>query len=184
MNKEKKRVKIDEIVKTANNRTEPLPKRSRGRPRKNPEQLRLSEPEHGRVKRSIDVRAELPETSQGDDKRETKVEPIYDTTEESKAFLRAPFDVVSGVTGCKDIALYPHELDALAPSFKIVYDKRIAPNLGEHADLIAFGVVLSGVVFQKAMIYKDFRDKKVAQENKPVKMSETIETIEGDKNAS
>ena len=107
---ELKRVKIDEHIKsTVGSNAEPL-KRKRGRPRKNP--ISPSDPQqvitggnsfNSQSSHSSDqAGAGAPQSP--------KIEPVYDTTEEAKAFIRAPFDIAAGITSIKDLALYPAQL--------------------------------------------------------------------------
>jgi hypothetical protein len=153
-----KKVKIDDHIKNSKKGNNQTPTGKRGRPRKNPDALLSTGFNYpGGGAPSSDTLSESDETSIRDSIQ--AVEPIYDTTEEAKGFLRAPFDIVAGLSGIPELALYPQQLDALAPSFKIVYDKRIAPKLGEDADLIAFAVVLSGVAFEKIGVWREVTGK-------------------------
>lgn len=154
-----KKVKIDEHIKQ-NKTNSSSTARKRGRPRKNTEHVSISpEADAGRGAPSSLSFNQSVEENIGAIEQQTAIEPIYDTTEEAKGFLRAPFDIAAGLTGIKNLALYPSQLDALAPSFKVVYDKRIAPKLGEDADLIAFAIVASGIVFEKVQVYRDEHKK-------------------------
>lgn len=144
-----KKVKIDEHIKSSNSGNSEAPKRKRGRPRKSAEPLAIPT-----ISNSPPSPRHVDSESQQEDINHS-IEPVYDTTEEAKGFLRAPFDIAAGLTGIPKLALYPAQLDALAPSFKIVYDKRIAPYLGEEADLITFAMVFSGILFEKVAVYKE-----------------------------
>ena len=152
-----KKVHIDDHIKSARtNQTTNTGKR--GRPRKNPE----PSGDPGKVNASgntslFDSLDKSVETSISDTSY-PEVVPAYDTTEEAKGFLRAPFDIAAGLANNTRLALYPAQLEAMAPSFKIVYDRRIAPNMGDHADLIAFAMVASGVIFEKVAIFKEQRE--------------------------
>lgn len=178
-----KKVKIDEHIRQIGQRSsQQTVKRGRGRPRKVTEHSAggsgTLDEARGDQAFSVTDPASMSEGSNVH--QPTEVQPVYDTTEEAKAFLSAPFSIVAGLTGIKELDLYPSQLDALAPSFKLVYDKRIAPNMGEHADLIAFGICASGVLFEKVQVYRDY-----VKQNQPKKaevMSEptTIETVKGD----
>lgn len=178
MKKEKptlKKVKIDDHIRASNNGNSGNQPRKRGRPRKNPESFSNAGKIDGPGSASIsDTLNSASETHDSPSHVLPEVEPVYDTTEEAKGFLRAPFDIVAGLSGIPKIALYPSQLDALAPSFKIVYDKRIAPKLGEDADLIAFAVVASGVIFEKIAVFKEESEKtKIKSEEQNQKISET-----------
>lgn len=87
------------------------------------------------------------------------IQPLYDTTEESKAFIKAPFEIFAVVTKISDLQLTLLEIEAISPSFKIVYDKRIAPNLGQHADLFAFLMVFGGIAANKISIFNKAKAK-------------------------
>jgi hypothetical protein len=168
-----KKVKIDEHIKSTKKSNSSASTGKRGRPRKNTEQLH----DAGKINLGGDssssvTLSESVETHIGDN-QPASIEPVYDTTEEAKGFLRAPFDIAAGLTGIQKLALYPAQLDALAPSFKIVYDKRIAPKLGEDADLIAFAIVASGVIFEKVSVW---REAKALEEPKVVKHTDTAGT--------
>lgn len=163
MKKEKsvlKKVKIDDHIKTSNTGISQNQPRKRGRPRKNTESFSNAGKINGPGNTSISdpIKHSLEENNSHTE-LQPEIQPIYDTTEEAKGFLRAPFDIAAGLTGIQKLALYPHQLDALAPSFKLVYDKRIAPKLGEDADLIAFAVVASGVIFEKVAVWKEETEK-------------------------
>jgi len=155
-----KKVKIDDHIRASNQGINQNQPRKRGRPRKNTESFsntgKIDGPGSSSISDTINFKSEENNTST---QLLPEVQPIYDTTEEAKGFLRAPFDIAAGLTGIQKLALYPHQLDALAPSFKIVYDKRIAPKLGEDADLIAFAVVASGVIFEKVAVWREETEK-------------------------
>ena len=156
-----KRVKIDEHIKsTVGSNAEPA-KRKRGRPRKNPVASSDSQQVIGSGN-SLGGQSFNPQnqTSFNPASIESpKIQPVYDTTEEAKAFIRAPFDIAAGLTGIKDLALYPAQLEALAPSFKVVYDKRIAPYMGENADIYAFCIVLAGITFEKVQVFREHQTR-------------------------
>lgn len=156
---ELKRIKIDEHIKSTAGTNQPEVKRKRGRPRKNPI-VSGDAKQAGGIGSTLSFNAGNPihEGSHAAT-QSPKIEPVYDTTEEAKAFIRAPFDIMAGLTGIADLALYPHQLDALAPSFKVVYDRRIAPFMGQNADLYAFAIVLSGIAFEKVLIFKQHQEK-------------------------
>lgn len=156
-----KKVKIDDHIRGIKSSGDKAPARKRGRPRKNhgPDQT----PENGfgdqNPSSSVLDRSPLSENPSAPELPAPEIEPVYDTTEEAKAFLRSPFEIAAGATGWERLNLYPAQLEALAPSFKIVYDKRIKPKLGEEADLIAFTMVLSGVIFEKVQVVREERAK-------------------------
>lgn len=171
MKKEKialKKVKIDDHIRASNQGNVHNQPRKRGRPRKNTESLSNPPKINGAGNSSASNAINFEEQENNSSAQLLpEVQPIYDTTEEAKGFLQAPFDIAAGLTGIQKLALYPHQLDALAPSFKIVYDKRIAPKLGEDADLIAFAVVASGVLFEKVAVWREETEKaQKAQEQK------------------
>lgn len=150
-----KRVKIDEHIKsTAGTNAEPL-KRKRGRPRKNS----IPSGDSQQAVTGGNPLNSIPFDSQNQagsgPAQPPKIEPVYDTTEEAKAFIRAPFDIAAGLTGIKDLALYPAQLEALTPSFKVVYDKRIAPYMGANADIYAFCIVMAGITFEKVQVFRE-----------------------------
>ena len=154
-----RKVNIDAHIKASNAGSSQTTSRKRGRPRKNTES-----PNHPQqIERAGDSSFIIPDESSFEANNSIDqshfIEPVYDTTEEAKGFLRAPFDIAAGLSGIRSIALYPEQLDALAPSFKVVYDKRIAPNMGENADLIAFAMVATGVIFEKILVYKNENEK-------------------------
>lgn len=165
-----KKVKIDEHIKKASTTGSKTPTTGkRGRPRK------IREGSNGRPEFAPNSGTDQPlrldhqESLNQDaniDSVQQAIEPVYDTTEEAKGFLRAPFDIAAGLTGIKALSLYPTQLDALAPSFKVVYDKRIAPYMGENADLIAFTMVFMGVAFEKVQVYRE-ETAKLKPEIKP-----------------
>lgn len=172
---ELKKVKIDDHIKaTKGNNTKPVPGK-RGRPRKN------TDGNDGATKLQSTTGAtsqpSLPKPIESNQNNPPNggtapitIQPIYDTTEEAKGFLRAPFDIVAGLTGVSKLALYPSQIDALAPSFKIVYDKRIAPHMGQNADLIAFGMVFAGIAFEKVQVFREEK-KKLESDNKHAPVS-------------
>lgn len=152
---ELKRVKIDEHIKsTVGSNAEPA-KRKRGRPRKNP--VSSSDPQQviGSGNPFHSQPSHSPDQAGIGSPQPPKIEPVYDTTEEAKAFIRAPFDIAAGITGIKDLALYPAQLEALTPSFKVVYDKRIAPYMGANADIYAFCIVMAGITFEKVQVFRE-----------------------------
>lgn len=151
-----KRVKIDEHIKATGGSEQPV-KRKRGRPRKNPNALGQSQQANAGGN-PLDSMADSYQAQENIGHAEPpKVEPVYDTTEEAKAFIRAPFDIAAGLTGIKDLALYPSQLEALTPSFKVVYDKRIAPYMGENADIYAFCIVMAGITFEKVQVFREYQ---------------------------
>jgi len=150
-----KKVKIDDHIKNSKKGNGTATPAKRGRPRKTPELSSIpGNAGSSRDSSSVVIDSQSVD-SHIDDAQLQEVQPVYDTTEEAKGFLRAPFDIAAGLSGIPRLALYPSQLDALAPSFKIAYDKRIAPKLGEDADLIAFAVVVSGVLFEKVAVWKE-----------------------------
>ena len=165
-----KKVKIDEHIKKSTSSNQSITPKKRGRPTGSRKQFNSPQANLSSTSDSIGTTNNesfdanfstiKPNTSE-------EIQPIYDTTEEAKGFLRAPFDIAAGLTGIQKLALYPHQLDALAPSFKVVYDKRIAPYMGENADLIAFSMVFLGVAFEKVGVYKEEIAKIKPKENKP-----------------
>jgi len=157
-----KKVKIDEHIKTAKGSVNQNTPRKRGRPRKD-----RTESNGGSILQDVGSGSsgagfsDAPIDHASDLIHQPSiVEPIYDTTEEAKGVLRAPFDIAAGLTGIAGLALTPSQIDALAPSFKVVYDRRIAPYMGDNADLIAFGMVFAGVAFQKVQIFRDEMEKR------------------------
>lgn len=154
-----KKVKIDDHIRASKKSNSDTPKRKRGRPRKDSGFNQA--PENGAgIDNSSSILSDGAPLSEniGDIEREaSQVQPQYDTTEEAKAFLRSPFDMAAGITGIKKLSLYPEQLEALAPSFKVVYDKRILPSLGENADLIAFTVAASGIIFEKVSVFREYK---------------------------
>lgn len=160
---ELKRVKIDEHIKATVGSGEPPVKRGRGRPRKNPKSLSDSQ-QIGGVGNSLPSDALHSGNQIGaSGAQPPKIEPVYDTTEEARAFIRAPFDIASGLTGIPQLALYPSQLDALTPSFKTVYDKRIAPYMGANADIYAFAIVFAGIAFEKVTVFNEVKRRAEVQ---------------------
>lgn len=159
-----KKVKIDEHINATKRKAivETAIVRKRGRPRKDnvsDDRARKLQPAEGASTSpgAIDSR---PIDQNKQPATIPAIQPIYDTTEEAKAFLRSPFDIAAGLTGIQKLALYPSQIDALAPSFKVVYDKRIAPYMGNNADLIAFGVCAAGIIFEKVQVFQQENNKK------------------------
>lgn len=160
-----KKVKIDDHIKSSGKKSEQTTIRKRGRPRKSGAQ---SNDQHAPIGSGIEsFNSDIQESINGDinNSNSQAIQPVYDTTEEAKGFLRAPFDIAAGLTGIPKLALYPQQLDALAPSFKVVYDKRIAPYMGDNADLIAFVMVFSGIAFEKVGVFKEEQAKRKPKEN-------------------
>lgn len=169
MNKTKqlKKVKIDEHINKSKKTIPALSSgKKRGRPKKEPievGQIPISSGEE-----PIDHAS----TSTGDIKPE--IIPVYDTTEQAKAFIKTPFEVSAMIFSEPRLTLYPEELDAVMPSWKVVFDKHIVPNLGENADVYLFATVMLGITAKKYSIIanrpkesKIEREMKV-EENRPV----------------
>lgn len=156
-----KRIKIDDHIKASNTGNSKIGTRKRGRPRKDSTSINATMSDTaGSPSPSIDHSDSIEKNNDISESHSRILEPVYDTTEEAKAFLRAPFDVIAGLTGIQKLALYPAQLDALAPSFKLVYDKRIAPSMGENADLYAFAICFAGVAFEKVGVYREEMKKR------------------------
>ena len=171
-----KRIKIDEHIKSAtknspikkqaseNIKSDAGIKRGRGRPRKNT-QLDDNAPKisgSGLSPSLMDSNGGNQGSNPADSlSGSPNIKPIYDTTEEAKGVLQAPFEVAAGLTGCEKLRLSESQVFALAPSFKVVYDKRIAPYLGENADIYAFGMVFVGILFGKVTEYKEWQKTQV-----------------------
>lgn len=174
-----KKVKIDEHIRsTKKGNSEAAMPRKRGRPRKD----HGGDAGAGKLQSTEGTSAPFS-TINGSEISQDKqpvtlpeIKPVYDTTEEAKGFLRAPFDIAAGITGIPKLALYPSQIDALAPSFKVVYDKRIAPYMGENADLIAFGMVFAGIVFEKVQVFKEETQKEKPKESQSTNSVPSIVT--------
>lgn len=159
MNKTKqlKKVKIDEHINKSKKKIPALSSgKKRGRPKKEPievGQIPISSGEE-----PIDHAS----TSTGDIKPE--VIPVYDTTEQAKAFIKTPFEVSAMIFSEPRLTLYPEELDAVMPSWKVVFDKHIVPNLGENADVYLFATVMLGITAKKySIIASKPKDKFVSE---------------------
>lgn len=151
-----KTVRIDEILKNGKN-AETI-RAKRGRPAGSKKQVVIENaPVSVSTTTSIKSPAEGAQVSSPLPK--IVIQPTYDTTEESKAFIKAPFEVFAAVTKIADLQLTLLEIEAISPSFKIVYDKRIAPNLGQHADLFAFLMVFGGIAANKISIFNKAKAK-------------------------
>jgi len=73
--------------------------------------------------------------------------------------IQTPFEILSAVSKNPELKLYPEELDAIMPSWKTVYDKRIAPRLGENADIYQFVTVMIGISAIKYNVYQSKKPK-------------------------
>lgn len=177
-----KRIKIDDIIRATKSTQQSSIPRARGRPKR-------SDPHLGNPSSAIrtDGNAAIPNSSPSHPGPATPtlnpapitVVPQYDTTEEAKGFLRTPFEAAAGLTNIPTLNLLPAELEALMPSWKVVYDKRIAPNLGSNADLIAFGMVAGGILFNKYSIYKvEAKRIEIAKKNSPMRVADVKPTSE------
>jgi hypothetical protein len=166
-----KKVNIDDHIKSSGKKNQSSTKGKRGRPRKDRAQSNIEHTTIGSGAESLSADQQESYDGNIDHSQQHKVEPVYDTTEEAKGFLCAPFAVAAGLAGIPELNLYPEELNALAPSFKIVYDKRIAPYMGENADLIAFTMVAAGIVFKKVQVIKAHQEK-----NKPVERKQATDS--------
>ncbi len=165
MSKKLKEVKIDEILKASKTKNiENSARRGRGRPRKS--ELQAGQAESQRLISSNDAAQGTSSNSamgaidpKNDQQAQlsSQVVPIYDTTEEAKAFIQGPFEIAAALTKYKDFKLFSEELEAITPSFKLVYDKRIKPSLGENADIYAFAVVFAGIAAKKAYGYSEWK---------------------------
>lgn len=161
-----KKVKIDEHIRASKGTNKPASQsaapRKRGRPRKTGAEFNAADSITGGSGQSSKVIDQPVDDSVSftQHSNEVEIEPVYDTTAESRAFLEAPFSVAAGLTGIPKLALYPTQLDAMAPSFKLVYDKRIAPYMGDNADLIAFTMCAMGVVFEKVQVFREESEKR------------------------
>lgn len=167
-----KKVKIDEHIKKSklsehgSGKPGGKEKRARGRPRK-------SEGGSAEITNSItshsDPRPEHRGSIEGDIPASNVpepqvIEPVYDTTAEAKAFIETPFQMGAMLLSEPRLALYPEELEAIMPSWKVVFDKRIAPNMGENADLYMFATVMLGITAKKyAIVASRPKDKKIKE---------------------
>ena len=133
-----KTVRIDEILKNGKN-AETI-RAKRGRPAGSKKQVVI---ENAPV--SVSTTTSIKSPAEG--------------AQVSKAFIKAPFEVFAAVTKIADLQLTLLEIEAISPSFKIVYDKRIAPNLGQHADLFAFLMVFGGIAANKISIFNKAKAK-------------------------
>lgn len=155
-------VKVDEHIKKSTKQSVPskIPGK-RGRPRK----------DTGNVTQGGTEPIQLPHSSQSIPSPDRKpsstqhapsqvaIVPQYDTTEEAKGIISAPFSAAASLTGVPQLALTEFELLAIMPSWKVVYDKRIAPYLGQNADLYAFSFTMVNVVFAKFRVYQAAKPK-------------------------
>lgn len=108
-----------------------------------------------------------------------QVIPAYDTTEEAKGIISAPFSAVAVLTKTPAFALTVPELEALMPSWKTVYDKRIAPYMGDYADIYAFSFVMVNVVMTKAKAYNEAHPRRLrVAPVQEIKTGPTIQTTE------
>jgi len=177
-----KKVKIHEhIAATKKSNNSEAVQRKRGRPRKDNVVTsgagNISTKTSGDSQSSVSNIPKSTENPQSNSVAPVHVVPVHDTTAESRAFLQAPFSVIAGLSGIPKLDLYPTQLDALAPTFKPIYDKYIVPKLGENAEFIAFGVVLSGVVFEKVSIYQQERAKQAPPKQEEKKSDPIIENV-------
>lgn len=148
-------VKIDEHIRKSKNSVQETVRRGRGRPRKDAGSNEAGGFNSSSPSKPLDDRVSLPVKPVAPTIPSETIKPQYDTTEEAKGLISAPFEVVAGLTGNPKYKLYPAQLEAIAPSFKVVYDKRLAPKMGENADLIAFGMVFVGVLFEKVSVARE-----------------------------
>lgn len=181
--KQIKKVKIHEHIAATKKTGNPeVVRGKRGRPRKDSsESSRGALPSNSGTNPPLSTANSQPgsESTHFGTSQPLQVVPVHDTTGEARAFLEAPFSIVAGFTGIPKLALYPTQLDALAPSFKPIYDKYIIPSLGENAMLYAFGLALSGVVAEKVMIFAEEKKKNPpkAETVTPPPASPTIENV-------
>jgi len=157
-----RKVKIDEHIKSAKGNDQQSTPRKRGRPAGSGKKLQ-SEPSFINPSHSDSPTLESTDNVGTDFAQHGTpeiIEPGYDTTPEAKAFLAAPFEAAAGLTGIAKLKLYPEQLEAAVPSFKLVYDKHILPHMGENPELIAFAVVMLGITFEKVSVFKEEQAKR------------------------
>ena len=166
--KQLKKVKIDEHIKNSKKSEEKSNVGKRGRPKgsvKKKDEIKIE---------SINVGGGLDRAGEGPDLQgagvnigdgiESNVIPVYDTTEQAKAFIKTPFEVSAMIFSEPRLTLYPEELDAIMPSWKVVFDKHIVPNLGENADVYLFATVMLGITAKKySIIASKPKDKFVSE---------------------
>lgn len=81
--------------------------------------------------------------------------------EEAEAILSGAFEMGSALMSIPEFALTIEEKLAATPSFIPIYLKYIKPSFGDNADLLAFGLVMMGVVGKRVpMVQKKLADKK------------------------
>jgi hypothetical protein len=194
-----KRVHIDDHIKSSKNNSGSKSefKKPRGRPlgwRKNPEptsSFNSSEPRSGLITSNSHAQGgngvppNTPPVSGSEPRADLKAVPVYDTTEEAKGVIQAPFNAIAAITGVPNLALSVPEIEALMPSWKVVYDKRIAPYMGQNADLYTFSFVMANVCLSKWRVYNDVKVKsdkadKEWEKNPPRQSGPTLPTIKTD----
>lgn len=84
-----------------------------------------------------------------------KVEVVEDTTEESRAFIKGAFEIPAGILNDRRIALMSDEVEAIAPSWKPIYDKYIKPAFGEKAELYIFAFCMAGIVGKRIPYFQE-----------------------------
>lgn len=96
-----------------------------------------------------------------------KVVVEIDTTEESKLFLKGAFEIPAGLLNDRRLALMEDELEAIAPSWKKIYDKHIKPQFGENAELYIFAIGMAGIVGKRIpFVAEDIRKLKDGRKSK------------------
>jgi len=163
--KQLKKVKIDEHINSSKRSKGPdnTIKRTRGRPKKVASQS--SEPTIDRIEPIFNASVASPiNNSEISSDQPSEIVPVYDTTEQAKAFIKTPFEVSAMIFSEPRLTLYPEELDAVMPSWKVVFDKHIVPNLGENADVYLFATVMLGITAKKySIIASKPKDKFVSE---------------------
>jgi len=177
MNKTKptlKKVNIDAHIKnskvssTANIKTSP---RGRGRPRKNPDGVNSPAKPDDAGKSSL-LNSSVGSGTESPKHEHNTEQPIiipqYDTTEEAKGILKTPFALLAMFAKIEGLNLDDSEVQALLPSWKVVYDKRIAPSLGENADIYVFATVFIQVSLGKYVLFRTEQSKRGPIQNQQV----------------
>lgn len=161
--KKPRRVSIDAIIKRSSSGDPKKPgRRPPGRP-KNPTPFDDSSETHSsgdpllRDPSGLENDGGVRDPGSGPGEGGTPPPIPIDSTPEARAFLASPFEIVASATKEPRFALYPEQLDALTPSFKVVYDIYIRPKMGEHAPLYVFLVCFSGVLAEKFKVYKEYK---------------------------